>query len=135
MNYCTLNEAFGTDPFVTSPSRASKVQTSEVECDPSFDVDSLGSYNAFHSPYVMSDTEPNFLQYQASGKCKTPTQPKAPTLKPVPPTNRCPQTQISCSGPMQITSREITSAVTYIISGVYVIFILDMFVRMGTKLC
>lgn len=136
MNFCSLEEAFGSDPFETSKSRVSKVQTPDVEedCDPSFNVDSLGSYNAFHSPYVMSKTEPNFLQYQQTGQCKPTIQPTAPTLQPTHPTNRCPSTQTYYRR-TTLSSREITNAVTYIISGVYVIFILDMFVRMGMKIC
>ena len=33
MNFCSIEEAFGSDPFETSKSRVSKVHTSDVEED------------------------------------------------------------------------------------------------------
>lgn len=136
MNFCSLEEAFGTDPYQdsrsTTENKGSVCEESPPDC---FDVDSLGSYNAFHSPYVIPE-DSDFMKFQGSG-CNTPaTVPEPPKLTPAPVTNKCPTPQmVHTMQQGNITSREITNAVTYIVSGVYIIFILDMFVRMGSKLC
>jgi hypothetical protein len=137
MNFCSLEEAFGTDPYENSRSAAvdKRAACEESQDCSSFDVDSLGSYNAFHSPYVIPE-DSDFMKFQGKG-CNTPaTVPEPPKLQPVPATNKCPTPQmVHAMQRGNITSREITNAVTYIVSGVYIIFILDMFVRMGSKLC
>lgn len=137
MNFCSLEEAFGTDPYQNSRSAAEEKRTvcEESQDCSAFDIDSLGSYNAFHSPYVIPE-DSDFMKFQGRG-CNTPASaPEPPKLQPVLATNKCPTPQMTQSmHGGTITSREITNAVTYIVSGVYIIFILDMFVRMGSKLC
>lgn len=134
MNYCSLEEAFGTDPYESSRIEKTPACKESENCE-SFDVDSLGSYNAFHSPYVIPD-DSDFMKFTENKCTSRASVPKAPELKPVPSTNRCPPpVMIQSMRRGNITSREITNAVTYIVSGVYIIFLLDMFVRMGTKMC
>lgn len=138
MNYCSLEEAFGIDPFddfkqtmTSNNSDVSMNATTDLEqCN--FDVATLDSYSAFSNPN-QSNIELQHLCDNSKPKTtfKTKSSPKKNSPVPVQYTNN---TRCSRIRSLDTRHSEIVNAVIYILSGIYVIFILDLFARMGAHL-
>lgn len=108
MNFATLDEAFGRDPYLSRLS-----DEPEEHCD--YDVGGLQSY--------AGDTVVKHVE----NIIKPAPQPMAfHDLKKI---------HENLKIQPAIKNQEMINAMIYIVSGVYVIFILDMFVRMGGKMC
>ena len=136
MNFCSIEEAFGSDPYIDSMNQnQSNVHENfgmPGECGMSdncdYDMDSIDSYASYSSvndtPFL--EMSPSMSSNMSScGKRKR----RVPYSKPpmCAPYSRPVQN-------MSLRNDEMISAIMYIISGMYVIFILDVFVRMGSKI-
>ena len=136
MNFCSIEEAFGSDPYIDSmnfnQSNAHENFGMPSDCGVSescdYDMDSIDSYASYSSvndtPFLeMSPSRSNNMSSCGKRKSRV-TYSKPPLCAPN-------------SRPVQnpsLRNDEMISAIMYIISGMYVIFILDVFVRMGSKI-
>ena len=137
MNYSSLEEAFGTDPYnsfintktTNSLSNSREINLEDINNNSPFNINNIESYNS-HNGY---DNSVSFCNNKNT--VEEPIQPKPvnipikPTIRPVP----C-QQKVYTNTNTKLQQRELTNAIIYIVSGIYVIFILDLFVKMGSKL-
>ena len=121
MNFCSIEEAYG-DPYENF-GRRETFEPHVPDVNDCYDMESLDSYSICPSredaPYIQSPCQ------KARKKIMPEKKEKVKKVKKDPMRN-CPQ--------FLRRNDDTMYAVMYIVSGMYVIFILDVFVRMGAKL-
>ena len=115
MNFCSLDEAYGSDPFIETQKQIHNDETEECL---GYDMNDIHSYAQRDSSTTIIDD---------LNECSREKPKKYPQ-------NMCKPIYIHTPVSSSLRNKEVVNAIIYIVSGIYVIFVLDVFVRMGSNL-